>query len=492
MLGRLLKRPVRTRRQKIAMWWRRYMVTVKVMTTMILAGLLSTCSPHVNLLARIRLEGVLHVATTNSPTTCYQGSSGPAGFECELLQKLADSLGVRLQLHYYGNTPAVMLAVIHRHADIGAAGLVVNDIEAQRVHFTMPLRKVTQQLVYHLGDPHPKSLDDLHGEMIVVDDSAAAVALTQHLQANPDLRWQTTSKLGSEDLLYQVGQGSLTYTVANSDLVAINKRYYPDLNPAFDISDPQPIAWALRDTPDESLYNIVQKFLGNIGEKGLAHLHDQYFNSSDNLDYLGVVRFSADCNSLLPKYRDTFEKAAKQNDLDWRLLASIGYQESHWDPTAVSYTGVRGLMMLTNDTAAQMNVANRENPHESIQGAAKYFASLLQRLPDSIKQPDRTWMALAAYNMGLGHLLDARVLAQKRGGDPGKWKDVDKALPLLMQEHWFEQTRYGYARGAEAQAFVANVRSYYDILIWFTGGQPQVIERGTAKTREAISKAGAS
>lgn len=459
----------------LAIPWRLIRASLTLSLIIVIVTGLSTCSPHLNLLTRIRLKGVLRVATTNSPTTCYNGAGGPAGYECNLLKHLADKLGVRLQLHYFGNAQAVLTAVIDRRADVGAAGIIVNDTEAQRVHFTTPLLKVTQQLVYHLGQSRPKTLDDLHGQLEIVADSAAAVALAQHLNKHPALAWQTTNKLGSEDLLYRVAQGTLTYTVASSDLIDINQRYYPDLKPAFDLSALEPIAWALRSSPDHSLYNAVQGFIDGLGEAGLAKLHNLYFNSHDNLNYLGVVRFSADCKKLLPKYENYFKAAAKANGLDWRLLASIGYQESHWNPDAVSFTGVRGLMMLTSDTATLLNVADRKDPQQSIKGAARYLTQLMQKLPNSIKQPNRTWMALAAYNMGLGHLLDARTLAQKRGGNPNLWKDVSPELPLLMQEHWFKQTRYGYARGSEALTYVDNIRSYYDILVWITGGQPALV-----------------
>jgi len=460
----------------LAIRWRHICAVPKLVLGVVIVSALTNCSPHLSLLDRVKLEGVLHVATTNSPTTCYQGVGGPAGYECGLLQRLADHLGVRLQLHYFGNAQAVLLAVIDHHAEVGSASIIVNDTQALRVHFTTPLREVTQQLVYHQGKTRSKSLDDLHGQIEVVTNSAAAVALVQHLTKHPTLEWKTTSMLGSEDLLYRVAQGTLTYTVASSDLIDINQHYYPDLKSAFDLSAPEPIAWALRRSADESLYDAVQGFIDGLGKTGLARLHDQYFNGRDNLDYLGVVRFSTDVQNLLPEYEKDFKASAKANGFDWRLLASLGYQESHWNPDAVSFTGVQGLMMLTNATATQLQIADRKNPQQSIKGAARYLSQLLQSLPDSIKQPDRTWMALASYNMGLGHLLDARILAQKRGGNPDLWKDVSTVLPLLMQDHWFSQTRYGYARGSEALAYVDNIRSYYDILIWITGGQSALVD----------------
>jgi membrane-bound lytic murein transglycosylase F len=154
------------------------------------------------------------------------------------------------------------------------------------------------------------------------------------------------------------------------------------------------------------------------------------------------------------------------------VLAAIGYQESHWDPEAISRTGVRGLMMLTEDTAASLNVTDRQNPAQSISGGARYFAQILKLLPEQIKQPERTWFALAAYNQGISHLEDARQLVAASGGDPDRWLDVRNALPLLSRPQWFTQTRAGYARGREAVNFVSNVRNYYDILSWLSNNNP--------------------
>jgi membrane-bound lytic murein transglycosylase F len=152
--------------------------------------------------------------------------------------------------------------------------------------------------------------------------------------------------------------------------------------------------------------------------------------------------------------------------MDWRLLAAIGYQESHWNPDASSYTGVRGVMMLTRRTANQLGVSDRLNPEQSIEGGARYFLRLRGRIPNQIREPDRSWMALAAYNLGMGHLEDARVLTKKQGGDPDRWEDISQRLELLSQQQWHQQTRYGYARGFEAKQYVENIRSYYEILIW--------------------------
>ncbi len=191
----------------------------------------------------------------------------------------------------------------------------------------------------------------------------------------------------------------------------------------------------------------------------LHHLDQPYAIANDSASW----QFTADVRERLPLFQASFELAGLRSGLDWRLLAAMGYQESSWDPNAVSPTGVRGIMMLTLDTADELDV-DRDNPAEAINGGAAYFQQILDRLPPQIHEPDRTAMALAAYNQGLGHLYDARRLAVQLGGDPNRWRDVKSALPLLAEERWFSQTRHGYARGQEAVRFVSRVNGYYNML----------------------------
>ena len=168
----------------------------------------------------------------------------------------------------------------------------------------------------------------------------------------------------------------------------------------------------------------------------------------------------------LPKLIPIFKQAAATHELDWRLIAAISYQESHWNPKAVSPTGVRGLMMLTQNTAKQLGIKNRRDPVQSTEGGARYFVRMKGKIPDRITEPDRSWLALAAYNIGYGHLEDARVITERKGGNPDRWADIRDSLPLLEKKEWYKKTRYGYARGREAALYVRNIRNYYDLLNW--------------------------
>ena len=482
-------KPIRRRSRAAHVW---------LWTALSIALALVTCSPQPTALFKVRSAGVLRVATTNSSTTCYDGRDGPTGYECELLTALAADLGVKLELVFEKNGAAVIEAVASGRADLGAAGLNVIAGRKQPVRFSAPLQQVRLQLVYRSDHERPADPGDLDGRLLVPAESPMAVKLAELRARYPDLRWQETRELGQEDLLDSVLTGETDYAVANSDLVAVNQRYSPRLRVAFDLSGMQNIAWALPVGTDNTLYGAVQDFLGRLGDAGLARARDRWFGHVDEDDYRGVVRFVSDVQTLLPRYRKAFENAGEKAGVDWRLVAAIGYQESHWNPAAVSPTGVRGIMMLTEETAVRLNVADRENPMQSIDGGARYFAQTVKSLPPSIDEPDRGWMALAAYNQGLGHLLDARVLAQRRGKDPDRWVDVRDSLPLLARESWHQQTRYGYARGSEAVNFVANVRSYYDLLVWMSNGRGAMPppsgapERPAAKPVEALRSSGAA
>jgi len=228
-----------------------------------------------------------------------------------------------------------------------------------------------------------------------------------------------------------------------------------------------PHAWAFRPGPDDSLVDRARQFLYQARATGqLAALLDAYYQQGERMDRVGMFQFIRQVRERLPPLLPLFKEAGDAYAIDWRLLAAIGYQESHWDPEASSYTGVRGIMMLTQRTANLMGLTDRLDPRQSIDGGARYLLRLRDRIPDRIPEPDRTWLALAAYNMGLGHMEDARVLTQKAGGDPDSWDDVKEYIERLSQETWYTQTRYGYARGHEARRFVENVQAYYETLVW--------------------------
>ncbi len=430
---------------------------------------LAACGRPATELEQVQAHNELIVITRNSPTTYYEGPNGPTGFGYELVKRFAEYIGVELRIVVPPNFSDILPLTALGNANLAAAGLTVTSKRQEKVRFGPVYQEITPQLVYRSGSTRPKTLADLNGILEVVAGSSHEELLEELKKDYPNLNWQTNDELDSDELLSLVSQQLIEYTIADSNELSINRHFYPELKPAFDISPPQPLAWAFPISEDDSLFNAAKKFFSTITENGtLERLIDRYYGHISEFDYVGTRSYQEHIEQRLPQYKDFFVKAATEIGMDWRLLAAIGYQESHWDPDAVSPTGVRGIMMLTQAAATDMDVKDRDDPAQSIKGGAQYLAKILRRIPERVPEPDRTWLALAAYNVGLGHLEDARILTQKNKGNSDRWIDVKKNLPLLSKKKWFQQTRYGYARGQEPVRYVDNIRSYYDILVWLT------------------------
>lgn len=433
---------------------------------------LSSCGQPLTLLEQIQKEGVLLVATRNSPTTYFEGPDGPTGFEYDLVSLLAEELKVKVKIITPSNLSDILSLVSQNQVHLAAAGLTVTESRQQWIRFGPSYQTITQQLVYRMGSEakRPRKLADLVGKHVeVVADSSHAEQLEELQAAQPELEWIENPELDSTELLNLVWEQVIDYSIADSNEVDLSQRFQPELRAAFDISKPQKLAWAFPIDEDNSLYNAAADFIKKIKANGkLAILIDRYYGHIERFNFSGTRTYLRHIHKRLPKYRELFEAAAEKNKLDWRLLAAIGYQESHWNPKARSPTGVRGLMMLTLPTAKYLGIKDRVDPTQSINGGAKYIKKLINRIPKQIEDPDRTWFALAAYNVGLGHVEDARIITEKRGGNPNAWNDVKKNLPLLSQRKWYKQTKHGYARGREPVRYVEYIRSYYDLLVWYS------------------------
>lgn len=432
--------------------------------------MLGGCSEPKTLLEKVQAQGYITVLTRNAAAAYYEGPDGPTGIEYELAKGFANGLGVELKLVVAPNISEVLNQLADGKADFAAAGLT--DTEARRawVRFTPPYQNTTQQLVYRRDKARPRTLAELNGRLEVVGRSSHAERLVAYRQEFPELVWRENNEANSEDLLEMVSEGTLDYTVADSHELASSQLLNPELDVAFDLTGPEPLAWAFpKASQDDSLYLAASAYFQQLKESGmLDQILERHYGHRNSFDYVGTRTFQEHIRERLPLYKETLQKAGLDNGLDWRLLAAMAYQESHWDADAVSHTGVRGIMMLTNVTAQHMGIANREDPLESIDGGGRYLRLLNDKLPERIQNPDRMWLALAAYNTGYGHLEDARIITQMRGGNPDSWMDVKANLPLLQKSAWHQRVRNGYARGFQAVKFVENIRSYYEILVWVT------------------------
>jgi len=421
-----------------------------------------------SLVEQIKNNGQLNVVTRNSPTTYYEGADGPAGLEYEMAKMFADELGVNLTLLIPDSFNDLLDHVSNNTVHIAAAGLTITSDREKIYRFGPAYQEITEQLVYNVANKRPKNLSQLeNGTLEVVANSSHEERLKYLKDVIANLSWKSNHELESEDLLQLVSDDIIEYTIVDSNELSLNQRFLINLRVAFDISEPQRLAWALPKTDDNSLFLEVQKFFNKIKESGeLTRMIERNYGHVEDFDYVGTKIFRRHIEKRLPSYQAFFEKAADDNDVDWRLIAAMGYQESHWDPKAVSPTGVRGIMMLTLKTAKDLKIKNRLDPESSISGGALYFKQAHERIDKNVPEPDRTWMAMAAYNVGYYHLKDARKITEKLGKNPDRWIDVKQSLPLLAKRKWYKHTRYGYARGWEPVRYVENIRSYYDILKW--------------------------
>lgn len=416
-------------------------------------------------LQRILDRGYVNVGTLYGTTSYYVDGQGAAGFEYELAQKYAESLGVELKIVPSYNLDELFPKLENGEVDLLAAGLVVTPKRLLRYRFAPSYASISQKLVFKQGNKRPRKLRDLTGSLMVMSNSSHLENLQNLKSEQPALDWQKTSEFDSEELLSKVLQGEIDYTVVDSHTLAVNRRYHPEISIGFTIKQPEPLAWVMSKLGDDSILASLIEFFGRVHQDGtLLTMNDKYYGHVEQFNYVDTRMFIKAVETKLPKYQPLFSKHSQE--MDWRLLAAISYQESHWEPHARSYTGVRGMMMLTLVTAKQMGIKSRLDAEQSIRGGAKYFKRMVNKMPDRIPHPDRIWFALASYNVGFGHLNDARIITQRDGADPDRWVDVKSRLPLLQQSKFYKKTKYGYARGSESVKYVENIRRYYDTLTW--------------------------
>jgi membrane-bound lytic murein transglycosylase F len=440
---------------------------VKVLLALIAALLLGTCSKQGTVLDRVLAAGELRVVTRNSPSAYFLGANGPQGPEYELASRLASELGVALYIYPVATVGEVLEEVASGRAHIAAAGLTFGQPLPRSVSFGPPYQQVKEHLVFRNGSSRPKSLREAsEGHIEVAAQSAHIATLEQMRREDPELVWVENPEAETEELLDRLTARELDFTFADSNEFAVSRAYHPEIRVAFDLQVSKSLAWAVH-TRDNALLNRVVAFFASLqSDRQLSAILDRYYNNVRRFEYVEARDFLMHADERLPIYRAWFKESAAEVAIDWRLLAAIGYQESNWIPTATSPTGVRGIMMLTEDTARSLGVVDRLEPQSAIRGGAQYFVMMRNRVPARIRDPDRTWFALAAYNVGFGHLEDARILTQLHGKNPDTWDDVRRFLPLLSQEKWHTRVKHGYARGWEPVRFVENIRSYYDMLQW--------------------------
>ena len=414
----------------------------------------------------LRESGELVVISRESPTTWYQDNDGPAGPEYDYLASFAEYLGVKLRFDIHDNSQAVLQEIAAGEGHLAAAGLTRHaSLEQQGYLFGPGYQQVDQQVICRRNNGGiPRNLEELiDRELVVVADSSFEARLFELQQENSDLSWESVEDIDVDELLEQVWRKEIDCTVATSSALNIKRRIYPELQVAFTIMEDQSLAWML--SPEWAvLSEAIEAWLEYIERNGeLLVLKDRHY-APLKFDYVDMRAFIRRIKSRMPRLKKMFQQAGENYQVPWTLLAAQAYQESHWNRRAKSPTGVRGIMMLTLVTAKEMGVESRLDAEQSIMGGAKYLQKQESRVPETVRGEDRWWYALAAYNIGFGHMRDARELAEELDLDPDNWRDLKGVLPLLSQKKYYKDLKYGYARGAEPVVYVQRVRNYQNIL----------------------------
>ena len=425
-----------------------------------------------NRVAGIIARGELRVSTINSPLTYAAINNKDYGLDYELAKRFADYLGVKRKVTVRQNISQLFDDLDAGKTDMLAAGLVYNTERVKNYQAGPTYYSVSQQLVYRVGGNRPRTLAGINAEQLAIAPGHVALNDLQALKESkyPDLNWRVDEKRGTTALMQAVIDGTLEYTVADSVAVSLFQRVHPELAVALDISDEQPVTWFSEKSEDNSLSAAMLDFFNSMNEDGtLARLEEKYLGHGNDFDYVDTRTFLRAVQNTLPDLKPLFEKYARQ--IDWRLLAAIAWQESHWDPQATSPTGVRGMMMLTRNTAQSLGLTDRTDAEQSLDGGMRYLQDMMAKVPEAIPKEERIWFALAAYNMGYAHMLDAMALTKKQKGNPNSWSDVKQRLPLLSQKPYYSRLKYGYARGHEAYAYVENIRKYHISLVGYLSEQ---------------------
>jgi len=415
-------------------------------------------------LERIKTIGELRVSIIPSPSHYIVDEGIISGIEYQIIRDFADELQVGLKLVQVNNFNDTIQFLKQGKIHIGIPGSY--SLQHQGPYNTSHSYKETEwYLLYNREDEPPRKLGSIRPNRLLVPTHSRASSILDELKIQqPGLRWIAHPEFNTSRILELINEHGYFYTLLDSDSLIYFQRIYPKLKKAFSIGTAK-ANWIFSDRSDNSLLELANRYLEKISKNNtIQNYRHKFLQSNNKPDYLDLIVFLKRIRTLLPKYRYYFEGASLRTSVDWRMLAAMSYQESHWNRKAQSFTGVRGLMMLTQSTAHRLGIHNRLDPQSSISGGAEYLALLIDSLPERIPSPDRIWLALAAYNIGLGHLEDARVLAARSGKNPDKWDDVKEMLPLLSQEKWYQHTKHGYARGNEPVAFVEHIRQYYDIL----------------------------
>jgi membrane-bound lytic murein transglycosylase F len=415
-------------------------------------------------LDELKKRRVIRVLTRNSSNCFFIYRGEQLGFEYEIAQDFAKSLGVRLEIIVPPTREALLSYLEEGKGDIVAAGLTETQERHKTLDFTTPYLKVSELVVVSASDKTTKTLEDLKGKRISVRKSSSYYATLTKLKDKYGFEIDLLPEdMETEDALQQVAERKIAATVADSDIVEIELTYTDKLRSLGPLAEPVDLAWAVRkDQPqlkaaaDAYLKKIYRGIFYNMSVK-------KYFKDGKTARE-SASNDRSDKEGRLSAYDDFTKKWSKQFELDWRLVTSQMYQESHFDPKVKSWVGAVGLMQVMPKTGLELKISDLVDPDQGIHAGAMLLARYAKMFDDpAIKDKDRIRFALAGYNCGPGHVSDGRRLAKDLNLDPNRWfGNVEKAMLMLSDPKQAKKARYGYCRCSEPVKYVSEIQTRYD------------------------------
>ena len=424
------------------------------------------CSKESSKLKQIKSNGILRIALVADPPHYFPSKVKKRGYDFELVSHYATSIDVELEIIKTNTSDEIIFLLNQGKVDIGILGSspefdqknIKNVVTYNNSKWYVIGNRANRQL--------PKSIDSIEpNTMIVANGSNASFILHSIEEDYSSLLWDELKNTNVRSILERINENHSKISIISEDIYVYYQYLFPETKKIFVLPIKYPSRWLVKNNNNLSFLYSINSFFNKYKQNGkLEKIGKTYYEHLNAFDYVDIRYYLKRIDKKLPKYKKYFVEAAKNSALDARIIAAVSYQESHWNRKARSPTGVRGMMMLTLDTAKRVGVKNRLNAKQSIFGGAKYLKILYESLSNTIKEPDRLWFTLAAYNIGLGHVEDARTITKSQGDNPNSWIDVEKHIPKLSQKKWHKKTKYGFARGHESIEFVRRVRRYYDIL----------------------------
>ncbi len=433
----------------------------------------------------IRERGVLRVLTRNNPVTYFLHRGERHGFEYTLARRLAEELDVRLEMVVPPTRDALIPWLLEGRGDLIAASLTVTPGRQEEVRFSEPYLFADEILAGPTtpaeGDERVpervQDLSDLEGYAVHVRESASYFDTLSALAEEVAFDIEPVPEhLETMEILGMVADGEIPLTVADTHILQVERAYRDDIRPLIALTGDvgstspipsrvglegeNPIAFAMR--PDaEDLAARVDAFASSLTEREFYHVAlRRYFERRRGPSGGRIHR--PDEEGRISDHDQHIRHFADEYGIDWRLMAALAWRESRFDPRAKSWVGAVGMFQVMPRTGRALGFHNLSDPRQGTHAGIMYFHRLLSRLDPRIPFEERLLFALAGYNSGLGHVSDARRLAERKGLDPNRWFDnVERAMLLLQRPEYYRQARHGYVRGHEPVRHVREIHEQY-------------------------------